>query len=35
MKEHFTKYQKSARKDVEGTFGALQARWEIVKNLVQ
>ena len=35
MKEHFTKCQEGARKDVERGFGVLQARWEIVKNPVR
>ena len=35
MKEHFTKCQEGAQKDVERAFGVLQARWEIVKNPVR
>ena len=33
-KQHFTKMQEAARKDVECAFGILQARWAIVKNPV-
>ena len=35
MKEHFTKCQEGARKDVERAFGVLQARFEILKNPVR
>ena len=35
MKEHFSKCQEGARKDVERAFGVLQARWEIIKNPVR
>ena len=31
-KQHFTKMQVGARKDVERAFGCLQARWKVVKN---
>jgi hypothetical protein len=30
--QHYTKVQEGARKDVERTFGVLQARWKIVKS---
>ena len=35
MRTHFTKCQKSARKNVDKAFGVLQAQWEIVMNLVR
>jgi hypothetical protein len=35
MKQHFTKCQEGARKDVERAFGVLQARWDIIKNPVR
>jgi len=35
MKEHFTKCQEGAQKDVDRVFGVLQTRFEIVKNPVR
>jgi hypothetical protein len=35
MKQHFTKCQEGARKDVERAFGVLQSRWDIIKNPVR
>ena len=35
IKECFTKSKESGQNGVERAFGVLQAKWEIVKNLVQ